>query len=106
MRLSPVYPPWYLPVLGRGYVLTERNEEALVAFEKYRDLVPESSHPYALMALAYAGLNREAEARAAMAHSLRLDPTSTLERWAKLFPYKNPADLERVLGLARKAGLK
>jgi uncharacterized protein HemY len=58
------------------------------------------------MALAYAGLDREAEARAAMAHALRLDPTLTLERLAKMVPFKNPADLERHLDLARKAGLK
>ena len=85
--------------------MTGRYEEALVALEKYRDLAPESPLPYRLMALAYAGLNREAEARAAMAHSLRMDPASTLERVAK-FPYKNPADLERLLDLARKAGLQ
>ena len=106
MRLSPVYPSWYLSVLGRGYVMTGRYEEALVASDRWRDLTPDSPWPYWMMALADAGLNREVEARAAMAHFLRLEPRMTLERWAKLAPYKNPADLERVLDLARKAGLK
>jgi tetratricopeptide (TPR) repeat protein len=106
MRLSPVYPPWYLWILSASYRLTGRYEEALAASEKHRDLAPESWLPHALMALAYAGLNREAEARAAMAHALRLDPRMTLERLAKGIPYKNPADLERTLDLYRKAGLK
>ncbi len=105
-RLSPVYPSWYLMVLSVGYRVTGRYEEMLAAAEKFRDLAPEFWFPYFLMAEAYAGLNREAEAQAAMAHALKLDPTLTLERHAKLTLFKNPADLERALDLARKAGLK
>jgi hypothetical protein len=69
-------------------------------------VAPEFWLSHFLMAIAYAGLNREAEAQAAMAHALRLDPTLTLERHAKSSVYKNPADLDRGLDLARKAGLK
>ncbi len=106
MRLSPVYPTWYLRILGISYGLTGRSEEALVIYERYRDLTSESWLPYFLMALTYARLNRETEAEAAMAHALRLNPRLTLEGFAKGQPYKDPAVLERVVDLARKAGLK
>ncbi len=106
MRLSPVYPPWYLGVLSRGYVLMDRYEEALATSERFRDLVADNAWPYLLMAFAYAGLDRETEARAAMAHAVRLQPNITLESMAKGTPFRNLVDLERHLDRARKAGLK
>ncbi len=107
MRLSPMYPPVYVWLLGNSYQAAGRYAEALVTHRKFVDLAPDDASGHFGMALAYAGLNREAEARAAMAQALRLNPRiMTLERMAKILPYKDPADVERAVELARKAGLQ
>jgi tetratricopeptide (TPR) repeat protein len=46
MRLSPVYSPWYLWILGISLRLMGRYEEALVTYERLRDLIPDSPWPY------------------------------------------------------------
>jgi adenylate cyclase len=63
-------------------------------------------YPHAALAAVYVLLDREPEARAAMAHALKLDPTISLERVARGSPYKDPKDLERTLEVYRRAGLK
>lgn len=91
-----------------SYGLSGRYDETLAIYERYRELASgsESSFPYFLMALTCVALNRETEAQAAMAQALRLNPRLTLEGFAKSQPYKDLAVLERVIGGARKAGLK
>ncbi len=106
MRLSPVYPGGYLWILGHAYRLTGRYDEALTAIKRWRDLNPENPYPHAGLAGIYILLDREPEARAAMAQALRLDPTISLERVARGLPYKDPKDLERTLEIFRRAGLK
>jgi adenylate cyclase len=50
-------------------------------------------------------LGREEEARAAAAEILRINPKFSLERYAKVLPFTQPA-AERIVEDLRKAGLK
>jgi adenylate cyclase len=106
MRLSPVYPSWYLHVLGMSRYLVGRYEEALTAFTHSRDRYPDVWFPYVGLVLTSAQLGREGDARAAAAELLRRDPAFSLERYAALQPYQNPAALTRELDLLRQGGLK
>jgi adenylate cyclase len=59
-----------------------------------------------LLAVIYAELGRENEARAEVAEILRISPGASLERWRERMPYRNPADLQGYIAGLRKAGMK
>jgi adenylate cyclase len=104
IRLNPRSPVLYLHSLGQAYRVAGRYEEALVPLKKVLTLNPNFVSSHAVLAACYAELGRE-EARAEVAEILQLTPTWSLEILRQL-PYKNPADLERLLAALRKAGLK
>jgi len=57
------------------------------------------------LASIYALLDRQEEAAAAVNKVLEINPNYSVERAAKAWPYKNPADLKRLVDAMRKAGL-
>ncbi|MGH7274957.1 MAG: tetratricopeptide repeat protein, partial [Nitrospiria bacterium] len=103
MRLNPHYPPLYVYVLGHSYYLMGRYEEAIAAFKK---ALPNLSPAHQFLAAIYSRLGREEEARAEVAEILRISPNFSVEVLRQRLPYKDPADLERLLDGLRKAGLK
>jgi len=108
MRLSPYYPAWYLAVLGIAYRITGQYEEAITSLETWRARAnPRSALPYLSLAYTYVEAGRGEEAQAAVAEVLKRKPKASIKGYAKskLFPYKNPADIERVLDSLRKAGM-
>ena len=58
------------------------------------------------LAICYAELGQEEEARAEAAEILRLMPNFSLEGAKQRWPFKDSAVLERDLAALRKAGLK
>ncbi|MBI3302036.1 MAG: adenylate/guanylate cyclase domain-containing protein, partial [Deltaproteobacteria bacterium] len=106
MRLNPRYPPAYLHDLGWAYNLAGRYEEALAPLEKALALAPNFLPTHMTLAVCYAELGRLEEAQAEMVEALRLAPNLSLEVVRQNLPYKDPADLERLLAVWRKAGLK
>ena len=58
------------------------------------------------LAAIYSAAGRKAEARAAAAEALRLDPEFSLERVRQWLPFQDPAATERYLAALRQAGLK
>jgi adenylate cyclase len=108
MRLSPYYPAWYLAVLGHAYRLTGQYEEAITLLESWRARAnPRSALPHLFLAFTYEEAGRGEEAQAAVAEVLKRKPKASIKGYAKskLFPYKDPADIERVLDSLRKAGM-
>jgi len=105
MRLSPYYPDWYLGPLGVAYRLTGNYSEAIAAFEKRRERNPDSMIVHLGLALVYAEVGREEEARAAATEVLKRNPKFSLTKISKGFPYKDSAEIERILAALRKAGL-
>ena len=57
------------------------------------------------LAFNYAAWGRDEEARAAAQDVLRIDPKFSAQRYARAFPYKDPALSAQALALMRKAGL-
>ena len=108
MRHSPYYPSWYLPVLGLAYRLTGQYEEAIALLETWRIRAnPRSSLPHLFLAFTYVETGQGEKAHIAVAEILKLKPKASIEVYAKskLFPYKDPGEIERVLDSLRKAGL-
>jgi adenylate cyclase len=105
MRLNPRYPFFYLWTLGHGYFLTNKRQEALDTFGRLAQENPNFVPAYFYRAILLTELGRVDEARRAWAQASRISsnpsPTSLRER----LPYKRPADLERVLTAAHRAGM-
>jgi len=106
IRLNPIPPVWYLWGLGFSHFMLGQYEEAIAEFRKALHRDPDSQFSHMLLAATYSELGREEDARAAAAEVLRINPTFSLEPWAKTHMYKNQADIDRVVEALRKAGLK
>ncbi len=102
MRLNPRPPNWYWAVQGEALYGLRRYAEAADAFER-ATARPANIHRY--LAACYAQMDRVAEAQAAAAEALRLEPAFTLRVWEKFETYKFPADLDHMRDGLRKAGL-
>jgi len=80
----------------------EAIEQANKAVER------DSKNQFTYLALASACIlaGREEEARAAAAEVLKIDPTFSLEQFAKKLPYKDTSQIHRTIDALHKAGLK
>jgi adenylate cyclase len=92
--------------LGMAYFTTRRYEEAISAFKEALDERPKNQFAWMGLAAAYTYLSLEEDAHAAAAELLRIDPTFSLEHYAKILPFKKPDDRNQFINALRKAGLK
>jgi adenylate cyclase len=106
MRLNPYYPTFYLLQLGNAYRLAGRPEEAIVALKRVLARTPDFLGAHAFLAVIYSELGRLEEAQAEAAEVLRINPHFSVEVWRQVLPYKEAAEVERLLAGLRKAGLK
>jgi adenylate cyclase len=106
IRLNPIPPPWYLSSCGSSHFILGQYEEAIVAFKKALPRSPENLFAHLGLAATYSALGREKDAHAETEEVLRIDPTFTLEAYAKGILFKNQADMDWTLEALRKAGLK
>jgi adenylate cyclase len=104
IRMNPVDPLLHRAFVGMGYAFVElsRFDEAIVAGKKALRQNPSYPVAYRCLASAFAHLGRDAEARAAAARLLELDPAFTISSWIARGGQSN-AKLT-IEGL-RKAGL-
>jgi adenylate cyclase len=108
MRLNPRHPPFWFMQLGALYRVARRCEEAITYLKKAAALIPNEVATHVNLAVCYAELGREEEARAAAAEILRINPQfpEAMRRFPKVLAYKDPAEIERLIAGLRKAGLK
>ena len=106
IRLNPFPPWWYFYHSGRCYRQKGQYEEALAEFEKALHRSPDALPNHLSLAAIYVLLNRQEEANAAAKKVLEINPSFSVERASKEWPYKNQTDLKLELDALRKAGLK
>jgi len=110
IRLTPYCPDWYLSILGQSYRQAGRFKEALAAFRKALDRSQKNkSTPMAyLLGLIDVSmeLGQEEQARRYAAEVIKISPNFSFKYFHQVYPYKDPAHLERILVNLRKAGLK
>jgi len=110
IRLTPYCPDWYLSILGQSYRQAGRFKEALSAFKKALDRSQKNkSNPMAsLLGLIDVSmeLGREEQARRYAAEVMKISPDFSFKYFHQVYPYKDPAHLERIVVNLRKAGLK
>jgi adenylate cyclase len=105
MRFNPIYPVYYLWILGHAYFLMDEHEEAIAAFKRALNLNPNFYPTHFYLAASYSDLGREEEARDEFAELQRKWPRGSLESAKQRLPYKHNAILERLFEALRKAGL-
>jgi adenylate cyclase len=106
MRLCPIYPAWYLLLLGDSYRLMDKQDLAIRTLKDAVEREPDSALTTVLLANVLAGAELLDEAKVAAEKVLSIDPTFTLTGGlAGICFYKDPALNEKVLENLRKAGL-
>ena len=105
MRLSPFYPDYYLGTAGISYRLLGRYEDAIATDQERLARNPNNSFSDFRLAAIYEELDRHDEARAHVTEALRKNSGLTLAQIRFSEPYSDETELERFVGLLRKAGL-
>jgi len=106
IRLNPHGPIFYYRNLGGALWMTGRYEESVSAFKKVIQRSPNHITVHLGLAATYIMMGREQEARAEAAEVLRIDPNFSLDRFAKVYPYKDQSVTDNLINACRKAGLK
>ena len=108
LRLSPTpIDTVTLVRLGMAYRHIGQYEEAVASYKKALELYgPDHFFAHLQMAVAYGMMGREKEAHAEAAEVLRIDPTFSLESFAKRAPYKDQKLIDANMAALREAGLK
>jgi adenylate cyclase len=104
-RLNPLPSASSLNSLAVAYRDSGHYEKAIEASKKALQREPKYQFPYIHMTVSYIRLGREEEARAAAAEILRVNPSFSLQGYAKILPFTKPV-ADRVIEDLRKAGLK
>ena len=106
LRFNPVYAHQiYYSVLGQSLYMTKQYEAAMAASEQGVSRDPNARGLRIWLAATYAQLGQMDDARRHAKELLRLWPNFSLQRLAKLLPYKSKPDLDHWIDGLRKAGL-
>ena len=105
MRLDPHYPDIVLHFLAQANFSLGKYE---IAAHQLLDRIarnPSTDASRMLLASCYGHLGRAEDARAVWAELLKVNPDLSLAQRARVLPYKNPDDFQRILEGLAKAGL-
>ncbi len=106
LRLNPHDPFFSLFNLGSAYRLTGHYEKASVALQRVLHRNPDFLPAHVQLLVTYSESGQEAKAKAEATEILRINPNFSLEVARQRLPFKDQAELERLLAGLRKAGLK
>jgi adenylate cyclase len=105
MRLDPHYPNMLLHFLAQAQFSLGRYEVASTRLLERINRNPETDASRMLLAACYGHLGRTADARAAWAELLKVNPDFSLPQRARVLPYKHASDFQRITEGLAKAGL-
>jgi adenylate cyclase len=105
MRLDPHYPPIVLHFLAQANFSLGEYETSAGHLVDRIARNPGTDVSRMLLASCYGHLGRTEEARTAWAELLAVNPDFSLVQRARVLPYKNPGDFQRIVEGLAKAGL-
>jgi len=106
IRLNPNGPTHYFLNFGTSYRMMGRYQEAITQYKKALRIAPNNIIAHLALAGTYNLLGRDEEAHAEAEEVLKINPKFSLESYAKTLPFKNQAQIDRLVEALRKAGLK
>jgi adenylate cyclase len=106
IRLNPFGPSRYF--MGYGHALrdTGRFQEAVSAYKKAIKREPNNFLAHLNLTATYSMMGLEKEAQSEAEEVRRLNPKFSVDYWAKVSPYKDQAETDKITDALRKAGLK
>jgi adenylate cyclase len=105
MRLDPHYPAMVLHFLAQANFSLGKYEIAAQQLLERIARNPGTDASRMFLASCYGHLGRAEEARAAWAELLKVNPDFSVAQRARVLPYKDPADFQRIVDGLAKAGL-
>jgi adenylate cyclase len=105
-RLNPFSGGVFFYTLSMAYSMVGRFDEAVEQAKKAVEREPENQYTYLSLASACILAGGEAEARAAAAEVLKINPMFSVEQFAMGLPYKDKSFADRTIDALHKAGLK
>ena len=105
MRLDPHYSPIVLHFLAQANYSLGEYETAAQLLVRRIARTPGTDSSRMLLASCYGHLGRAEDARITWAGLLKVNPDFSLEQRARVLPYKDPADFQRIAEGLAKAGL-
>ncbi len=106
IRLNPFGPTSLYLEYGATLRKTGRFEEAVSAYKKAIQSAPDNILAHISLTAAYSQMGREKDARAEAAEVLRINPGFSVDKSAKLIPFKTQSERNKFVNALRKAGLK
>ena len=104
-RLNPKPQAVFFSCQGIVYLQAGMYEEAISANQNGLSIEPNHIKIHYRLAACYSLIGRDDEARAEITALLKLSPKLSAGYLSKVLPYKNKADLDRIISALRKAGL-
>ena len=107
IRLSPVYPTWYLQGLGWSHLQAEQFKEAIARFREYLRREPNTRNMgvYLGAALALEAIGRERRARVTIEDALKIEPTASVAVFRHMVKRRNPAMVDAWAAALKRIGL-
>jgi adenylate cyclase len=108
IRLNPNAPTQTFMFLGHAFRNAGLFEEAVWAYKKSLQRAPDFVAAHIGLGTTYSLMGREKEARAEAEEILRINPSFSLDHFARtaLQSYKDQSEIDKVVNAMRKAGLK
>jgi adenylate cyclase len=106
IRLNPFAPATFFDSLSVAYRMVDRFDEAVEQAKKAVERDPKNQFTNLALASACILAGREAEARAAAAEVLKINPMFSLDQYASIIPFRDRSFIDRTIDALRKAGLK
>ena len=106
IRLNPFGPSRYF--MGYGHALrgTGRFPEAVSAYKKSIKREPNNFLAHLFLTATYSIMGLEKEAQSEAEEVRRLNPKFSVDYFAKVSPYKDQTETDKIIAALRKAGLK
>jgi len=105
VRLNPHSPGYYHLMHGRALLAVRQFADAIAPLGRAVSLSPKMTQIHVALAVAYAGVGRDADARTEVAEIRALTPRFTRAYAGKVLPYLDHSVLDEQLALLAEAGL-
>jgi adenylate cyclase len=105
IRHAPVYASWWVEILAAAYRDSGQSDMAAAAAREALRLRPDSANGLALLSSALMAADSETLAREAASRIRNVDPTYSLQTYARMHPYRDSSTLDMQLAQLRQAGL-
>jgi adenylate cyclase len=105
IRITPVYPPWYMALLAAAYRESGQLAQSVIAARHGIRLSPADLEPRLALCSAFVLAGQAQQARQAAQEIVAIDPAFSTARYLADQPYKEDRTAQRLAESLRQAGL-